>query len=194
MTLIAVAVHLRPQPGAPRTGGPVTLALLVVSPRGVTLNLGDRLQLTVSAGYTDGSVVDVTDQVTWTSDAPVAVTVDAAGLATAAGPGTARLTAALSGVTTTAEVRVRSVVITAVVVRPADLALRVGERSQLGAVAAFGDGTSRDVSGDTRWGSTDDTVVTVDENGLVVAVGPGRAMVSGTFDGASGSTTITVTG
>jgi hypothetical protein len=49
------------------------------------------------AQYTDGSIVEVTAQATWTSDAPTILYVDPSGLATALALGTAHVQASFAG-------------------------------------------------------------------------------------------------
>jgi hypothetical protein len=68
-------------------------------------------------------------------------------------------------------------------VEPAEIvAARPGERRQLRAVAVWGDGSREDVTPLCRFQSNDDQVATIDESGLVTAVGAGDTHVVAFYD------------
>jgi hypothetical protein len=68
-------------------------------------------------------------------------------------------------------------------VEPAEIvAARPGERRQLRAVAVWGDGSREDVTPLCRFQSNDDQVATIDEAGLVTAVGAGDTHVVAFYD------------
>jgi hypothetical protein len=70
---------------------PVALSLTPAAP---TMYLDSQTQFTATLQYSDGSIVDVTTSVQWSSFAPSITTVNASGLATAASAGTATIQAA----------------------------------------------------------------------------------------------------
>jgi hypothetical protein len=71
--------------------------------------------------------------------------------------------------------------------------LEVGHTSQMGASATGTDGYT--MTGRTfTWSSSNTAVATVNENGLVTAVGAGTATITASTGGKSGSRTVTVTG
>src|SRR5512146_2738617 len=55
-----------------------------------------------------------------------------------------------------------------------------GATSQLTVTALFADGTSRDVTHDTQWATSDSSVVTVAQ-GLAVVVGYGKADITASY-------------
>lgn len=61
------------------------------------------------------------------------------------------------------------------------------QTAQLAAAALYSDGAAKDVTASATWESTDPSVVTVTAAGLVTATGPGKADVSATFGGVSGT-------
>ena len=61
------------------------------------------------------------------------------------------------------------------------------QTAQLTAAATYSDGAVKDVTATATWDSTDPSVVTVSAAGLVTATGPGKADVSATFGGVSGT-------
>ena len=123
--------------------------------------------------------------------------VDANGLVTGVGVGTATITGTSDGVMGMATVNVTDPVVTVTVVAegaaPEDDSpvLAVAETVQLEATATRASGA--DASGEpTTWMSSDEAVATVDANGLVTAVGAGSATITATVGGVEGSETVTV--
>jgi hypothetical protein len=57
----------------------------------------------------------------------------------------------------------------------------VGETSQLTATAGFFSGSSRDVSSETIWHSSNPAVATISARGLLTAVMPGRTLINASF-------------
>ena len=128
--------------------------------------------------------------VTWsTSDRSVAA-VDASGLVTAAGNGTATITAASGSASGTAAVTVAQAAASVSVSPPADT-LVVGDTVRLSAVAADARGHPVAVAG-FAWTSSDASVAVVDSTGLVTGVGEGAATISAAVGSASGGAAITV--
>lgn len=78
---------------AGRIDGPV-LASIAVTPTSATVTAGSSVQFTATGTYTDGSTGNITSLTAWSSSSASVATVNAAGLASAAGPGTATITAA----------------------------------------------------------------------------------------------------
>src|SRR5579871_1332004 len=78
--------------------GPV-IASIALNPASASVLTGSSVQFSATGTYTDGSVSNVTSLVTWSSSNNAVATVSSAGLAYAAGPGTAAITAA-SGMAT----------------------------------------------------------------------------------------------
>lgn len=67
---------------------------LAIAPRAATLQPGDTFQLSAVATRFDGTSIDVTGQVTWTSSNPAVMSISPSGLVTAKLKGTASITAA----------------------------------------------------------------------------------------------------
>jgi hypothetical protein len=86
-------------------GTPV-LTSITITPQTVTIYQGTAIQLKATGGYADGSSVDVTNTVTWSSSANTVATVTAQGLAQSVGLGTATISAAAQSVTGTASLTV----------------------------------------------------------------------------------------
>ena len=164
---------------------------ITLAPAAPEVEVGDDVQLTATVNVVGGASQDVS----WSSDDETVATVDATGLVTAVAVGTANITATsdfdatVSGSATVTVVPVPEVV--SVTVTPEDAEILVGGDVQLTAdVVVIGSATAA-----VTWSSDDETVATVDDDGLVTGVGEGTAVITATsdFDAAfSDSATIVV--
>ena len=174
-----------PPPDPPR---PATVA---VTPATTQLTaLGDTVQLSAEVRDQNGQVM-AGAAVTWSSSATSIATVSGSGLVTAAGNGTATITARAGGASGTAVVTVmQSPDSVAVLPEEATIAA-LGDTLRL-AAEAF-DANGRAVAGaEFSWESSDAAVATVDGSGLVTAAGNGTATITATAGSASGSATVSV--
>ncbi len=156
----------------------------------------------------DGSVVwlrpvltpkDTTDKVTWTvSDqkptgenkevAVVKTAADGYGIIQASGVGTATITAKAGSVSATCTVTVTAVSVTSIKLNRTELKLEKGDNAEL--KADFTPSTSSNQG--IIWSSSDETVVTVNEKGEIMAVGAGKATITATAkDTTNGTITAT---
>ena len=133
--------------------------------------------------------------VTWTTSASSVATVDAAGVVTGAGNGTATITASAGPASGSAVVTVTQEVVS-VEVSPSVTELTAwGETVHLTAEAldANGHPLVGTVGADFSWESADALVAEVDALGVVTALGNGTATITASAGSASGSAGVTVT-
>jgi uncharacterized protein YjdB len=83
------------------------VASIAVTPASPTLSVGGIQQLAATAVLLDSSTKDVTASAAWSSNNLAAVTVDAAGMATAVGAGVATVAATFLGIRGTTSLEVR---------------------------------------------------------------------------------------
>jgi len=182
--------------GNPDAGGTpapsATLQSITVAPAGLSLPVGKSQQLTATGHYSDGGTKDLTGQVAWARTYLGAVTVTPGGLVTATEVGTNLVTASLSGHSGSASVTVVSATLQSVAVAPASPRLALGASLLLTAVGTYSDGSTVTLAGAT-WSSGTPAVATVAAGGLATAVAEGTTLVTTSFSGLSGSTTLTVT-
>jgi uncharacterized protein YjdB len=78
---------------------PATLSAngIAISPATPSISLGQTQQMRATGSFSDGSMQDLTLFVNWSSDNATVAVVDTSGFVTAAGTGTANITAALNG-------------------------------------------------------------------------------------------------
>ena len=166
-------------------------AAVVVAPESVTLTaIEDTAMFTAEVQDANGNAI--ADAIMdWASDDEAVATVDLDGLVTAAGNGTATITATSAGLSGSATVTVQQEA-AAVSVAPDSVHLvAIGATAQLTAeVADANENTIADAA--VTWVSADEAVATVDAAGLVTAVADGATTVTATSGDASASAAVTV--
>ncbi len=170
---------------------PPVATTVAVSPATASLaSLGETAQLSAMVRDQNGDVMTGAP-VNWSSSDNAVATVNTSGLVTAAGNGTATITASSGSASGTASVTVAQVP-TAVAVTPASVTLAaVGETAQF--TAEVQDANGNAVAGaSVSWASGDEAVATVDADGLVTAVANGTATITATSGSLSGTGTVAV--
>ena len=121
--------------------------------------------------------------ITWTSSDPSVLTVDETGTVTAIRGGTARITARIesAGLKKSCSIRVRDGEIepTGLAFAQSTDALSAGDSAQF-AVSFLPQGAA---ARPVTWTSSDPSVLTVDEAGMVTAIGPGTAQITARIEG-----------
>jgi len=84
------------------TVGAPAVVSIAVTPNPATASVGSHVSFTATATYTNQTVANISNLVTWTSSNNTVSTVDATGLAYGASPGTVTVTAALGAIQGTA--------------------------------------------------------------------------------------------
>lgn len=151
-------------------------------PAAATMNKGDTLQMEISYGTENeaeaNAIAEAAEKLdlVWTSSDEAVATVDGDGLVTAVGAGTAEIKVSANEVNLSSSCMVTVVVPATGITVPdkLDLALNGQNTASLNAMATPEDAT--DVT--LTYASSDEKVATVDETGLVTAVGNGEADIT----------------
>ena len=151
--------------------------------------LGATVQLSAEVRDQNGQVM-AGAAVTWSSSDPSVATVDAQGLVTAAGNGTATITATAGSASGSATVSVAQRV-SSVTVSPAADTVVAGDTLHLSAEAVDSNGHEI-AEAEFEWASSDTLVATVDDSGLVTGVAAGQAEITATSSGVTGRAELTV--
>lgn len=165
---------------------------LQVTPPHARVAAGLNKQFTAILQLSDGTTLDVTHDLNWSSDDAGTATV-AQGLATGVGAGMASLSASglFQGKTVSgaAELTVSDATVTALQVTPAMTTTAIGLAQPFAATAVLSDGTSQLVTEFVSWSSADTAIATVgneqDRWGQArgLSVGSVAIMASGHFNG-----------
>ena len=178
-------------PAAPPTPEPARPTTVTVSPATHELTaLGTTVQLSAEVRDQNARVM-AGATVTWTSSASSMATVDASGLVTAAGNGTATITASAGSASGSAVVTVMQSV-ASVEVSPSVYELTaLGQTVQLTA-EAFDENGHAVAGAEFSWESSDVAAATVDGMGLVTGIGAGEVEVTATSSGVTGRAVVVV--
>ena len=165
-------------------------AQIAVSPAAAMFeSIGDTVRLMAEAADANGNAV-ADPSLDWTSENEAVATVDEGGLVTAAGNGSANITASSGSATGSAAITVTQVIVAMDVVPAATTLFSLGDTLRL--VAAGVDANGHAAAGlDVTWISENDAVASVDADGLVTAVRTGSTDVfaeSGEYRDSAGVT------
>jgi len=174
-----------------------TLTSISISPSAPTVPLDVTQAFTATGIFDDGTMQDLTTQVTWTSSVPAVATVSTAGVATPVATGTTDIGAAFGAVSSSTTLTVSDGTLVSLSVYPPAGTIADGTSTRLSVTGTYSDGTSQDLTAFATWSATPTAVATVSSStgseGLVTGVSPGSATVTATFGGQSSSCAMTVT-
>jgi uncharacterized protein YjdB len=179
------------------------LAQVVVSPIVASRPLGQNVQYTAMAIFSNNTSQNVTGSAAWTSSNTAVATISSggrnAGVATPVSGGTTTITATYQGISGSTTLTITAApVLVSITVTPIAPTLAVGSTQAFTATAVMSDQTTQNVTGQATWVSSDTGVVGVTTGGRgggrgrATAVSAGSATVSATYQGLTGSTTVTV--
>jgi trimeric autotransporter adhesin len=180
---------------------PASLVTITIAPSSPTLTVGATVALKALGTYSDGSTVDITASVTWTTAGSGIVSVSnaaaTAGTVTALKVGGDTVFATLGLVSSKAFVTVSAATLQSIAVNPAMATLPVGATADLTAHGTFSDGSVRDLTNEVAWASSADAMATVANApgtpGLVTGVKAGNVTITATEGGVVGMASVTVT-
>ena len=199
-------------------GSSSELDSITVTPQ--TVNFGGaglQAQLTaigtIGHGTHPSTTEDVTNLVTWTSDAPEVATVSSTGLVTSAGPGVIQITASIKGFTgvlsafstitvttsTTTTGPASTDVVSVSIIPTAQTVAAPGETGQFVAIGTTAAGLTENVTSSVLWSSSAPQIASVTQTGTVSALAQGAATITAIATNpdktvATGSATFTITG
>jgi trimeric autotransporter adhesin len=169
---------------------------LQLSPTNPTVTLANpNVQFTATVIYTDYSTRNVTAAATWSSSNSAVALVNG-GRATGVSKGTATITATYGGAKATMDVTVTDKKVTSLQVTPTNPTTHLGVNKSFVAVAVYDDSTNATVTGQATWTSSAPTVATVGTTGgtggVATPLSAGKATITATYQGVSGSSDLTV--
>jgi uncharacterized protein YjdB len=153
------------------TVGPPVLVSIGVSPAQSSLPAGESEQLTATGKYSDGSIQNLTQSVTWTSSGSEIATlsVSPAGTVTAKAVGIAVISAVSGAITGSAGLTVSSPVVTGLSIVPSPVTVVFAGSRQLHAMATMSDGTSQDMTATATWTSMQPNIANISNGGMAAA-------------------------
>ncbi len=168
------------------------LTALYVLPTSDRLEAGTAVQLSATGFYADGSSGNLTNAVAWSSANPGLVSVSGSGLATGVTAGIATLQAQLGSIQSQTSIVVGTGTLTTATISPSAFTLAQGNAQLLTLTGNFSDKIQQNLNPVATWTSATPAVATVSASGVVTAVAPGTAQITGTALGQTGTTTMVV--
>lgn len=177
-----------------------SVSSLNLSPKSISLPLGQSQSLKVVAHYNNNTQVDVTKLVTWkTAPNSNVVSISANGVLSGDQVGYTTLTASLNGFnqpSNAVNVTVNKLTVSSLKISPLSVSLATGQSQSLKAEATYNDGNVSDVSSSVTWtmksnnGINDSATVT--STGLLSGWQVDTATVSAEIDGVNSDNSIAV--
>jgi trimeric autotransporter adhesin len=167
------------------SASPVSIAVTPATP---TLPLGVSQQFTATTTFTDGSVQDITGVAKWTSSATNVARITASGFESSVSIGTSTITAAFGGVTGSSLLTVNAANLTSIAIQPANGSIAQGTKQQFTASGTFNDGSTRDITHQVTWSSSDPTILSIgSSSGIGTGIAPGLINVTATLGSSTAS-------
>lgn len=179
-----------------------TLVSIAITPSDFLGGINSNYQMTATGTYSDSSTSNITSLVTWSSSntgvATISNLIANKGLLTTqniVGYQQVTVTAALGAVSGTTPFGVNNSAITSIVVKPT-VTITPGSTYNLQAWGNTADGGSIDITNFAVWSSATTAIATVSNSpgnkGVVTGVANGTSVVTATYNGISGTRTVTV--
>jgi trimeric autotransporter adhesin len=174
------------------TIGAPALVGIAVSPNPSTLPLGESEQFSAIGNYSDGSVQDLTQSVTWSASTSGVATISAAGFASGMNAGSTLITASSGNIQGSALLTVGTAVLTSIAVTPGNPSIAAGDTQQFTAIGTYSDASTQNLTSVVAWNSPAPGVATVTASGLATGMAAGTTSIAATLGNMTGSTTLTV--
>ena len=176
------------------------LQSIAVGPTGSTIAPLTTQTFTAIGTFSDNSTQNITQDVVWSSNNPLATisnTAGSIGVATAVSPGgaTATISAAFGGTTGTASLFVSTATLNTITVSPATATLALNANLALQSTGNFSDGSTQPITTVVTCASSDTSIATVNENivtGESISATP--ATITCSLGGVNGTASVTVEG
>ena len=165
-----------------------TLTTLVVTPPTPSIVAGDSLQMTATGSYDDGSVKNITGQVTWTTSDQTRAKISGSGVVSALNAGSATISASSANVNGSTTVSITLASLASIQVSPSSTSAITGQTVPFTATGNFVGGGSADITDAVVW-STDNQNVSISNSASTA----GQAQINGPFANLPARVTITAT-
>jgi hypothetical protein len=150
-----------------------------------TLAVGLKQQFKATGTYANNSTADISSQVTWVSSDTNVATISSTGSATGVAVGNTNITATQLGVTS-ATVRLVVVIATlsSIAVKPTNPDnLEVGSSLQFTAIGSYSNNSTKDITSQVTWISSDTTIATISSAGLASSLAVGSTNITAALSG-----------
>lgn len=177
------------------------LASIDVTPKAINQPLGIKTQFTAAGTYSDGTVIDITSSVKWTSsETPIGTIGNSGGttgILSSVALGKTNIKAEFQSLSDTVELTVTDPQLMSIQMNPTAFTVAKGINAVVTATGVYSDGSSTDLTATAKWTSTNVAIASVSDSsntkGLAYGAGVGVAQIRATLLGVLGQTQATVT-
>jgi len=169
-----------------------SLVSITVTPANPTITQYLTQQFIATGNYSDGSS-QILSPFSWVSGTTSVATISSTGLATGVAGGTSTITASWGAISGSTTLTVLADFPVSITVTPSNPSIAKGSIGQFTATGTYSDNSVRDVTSQSIWSSATPSVATIDSGGLSSALTLGTSVITATFNGIFGSSTLTVT-
>jgi uncharacterized protein YjdB len=169
-----------------------TLQSITVTASSPSLVEGLTQQYMATGNYDNGTSVDITSSVTWSSSDDLLAIVNTSGLATGLIAGAVRIKAASGATEGTAALLVNAATLQSITVTASNPNLVEGLTQQYTATAHYDNGSTADITSSVTWSSSDIPLATVNTSGLATAIAAGAVTIKAASGAIEGTAALTV--
>ena len=175
------------------------LVSLQIWPANATLPLGVAQQFVAQGVYTDNSVQDLSEQVTWLSSNEATAVIgnsdNAHGEVDSLEVGTTVITAVLEDVQQTTELTIEDTLLTSIEILPVKQSIALGTQAHIQAIGHYSNGSRFDITSLVNWNTSSATLISLSQakEGKVVSLAPGYAILNAELQGKTSLAEIQVT-
>jgi uncharacterized protein YjdB len=170
-----------------------TLVSIAVTPANASIPLGTLQQFTATGTFSDGTTQDITDIVTWSSSKSSVASITVSGVATARNLGTVTITATFNTISGSTSLSVNAADLASLAIPEGNVTIADNTSEAFSVIGTFNDGSTRDLTTEATWTSSNPGVATIANWGLATAVSPGATTITAAVGTTSTSVTLTVT-
>ncbi|EMK18216.1 beta strand repeat-containing protein [Leptospira kirschneri] len=180
------------------------LTSITITPANPSVANGRTLYLTATGVFSDGTVSDITNQVTWSSSLTSVATADnsggLSGRISGVGVGSTNITAAIGGVDITVSLNVTNATLESIQVVSDSHSIARGTSTFVQAIGVYSDGSSQNISDQVAWNSSNSSILQISNLNAVPkreiqspsSGGLGTARITATLEAISSYTDISV--
>jgi hypothetical protein len=154
-----------------------SLISIALSPQNPTIPLGTTQQFSAVGSYSDGSILDLTSTVTWSSSS-TATTVNSAGLVTGVSLGTSVIQASSGSVNSSTNITIGAPALVTIALSPTTATIAAGTTQQYQVIGAYSDGSIGNLTNLASWFVVPSETASISGSGLATGIGPGTATIT----------------
>lgn len=173
-----------------------TIDSIQVTPALGSKPIGVDQQFSATASLSDGTTLDVTNSVSWSSSNTDRLTINSAGYAEMVSAGSVEVSATLDGTSSTVDFVVLAKTLDSISLTIESPSIGVDVLSDVTCLANYSDGSSEDISTEVSLSLSDTSIALINQSNSISlrSLAIGSTDLTASFGGMSASATLTVTG